>query len=160
MAAAIANEGFSVGVLDADIWGFSQPTMLGIDGRLTGENQKIVPHEKVVGKGKLKVVSMGFLVDDNESALMWRGLILAKAVEQFLTDVQWGELDYLLVDMPPGTGDIQMALARLVPQSEMLVVTTSVARRTTSCCTRGRYGATKFYAHCWCCRKHECVCFA
>lgn len=124
LAAAIANEGFSVGVLDADIWGFSQPTMLGIDGRLTGENQKIVPHEKVVGKGKLKVVSMGFLVDDNESALMWRGLILAKAVEQFLTDVQWGELDYLLVDMPPGTGDIQMALARLVPQSEMLVVTT------------------------------------
>ncbi|HMS25275.1 MAG TPA: P-loop NTPase [Acidimicrobiia bacterium] len=124
LAAAIANEGFSVGVLDADIWGFSQPTMLGVNGRLGGEDGKITPHEKNVGKGKLKVVSMGFLVDDDQSALMWRGLILAKAVEQFLTDVAWGDLDYLLVDMPPGTGDIQMALARLVPQSEMLVVTT------------------------------------
>lgn len=124
LAAAIANEGFSVGVLDADIWGFSQPTMLGVNGRLGGEDGKITPHEKNIGKGKLKVVSMGFLVDDDQSALMWRGLILAKAVEQFLTDVAWGDLDYLLVDMPPGTGDIQMALARLVPQSEMLVVTT------------------------------------
>jgi ATP-binding protein involved in chromosome partitioning len=70
------------------------------------------------------VVSMGFLVDQPYTALMWRGLILAKAVEQFLTDVRWGELDYLLIDMPPGTGDIQMALARLLPQSEMIVVTT------------------------------------
>lgn len=124
LAAAIANEGYSVGVLDADIWGFSQPKMLGVDGRLGGQDGKITPHEKVVGNGKLKVVSMGFLVDDDQSALMWRGLILAKAVEQFLTDVAWGKLDYLFVDMPPGTGDIQMALARLVPQSEMLVVTT------------------------------------
>jgi ATP-binding protein involved in chromosome partitioning len=124
LAAAIANEGFKVGVLDADIWGFSQPSMLGVNGRLEGKDGKIVPHEKTVGKGILKIVSMGFLVEDDQSALMWRGLILAKAVEQFLTDVDWGELDYLLVDMPPGTGDIQMALARLVPQSEMLVVTT------------------------------------
>ena len=124
LAAAIANQGFNVGVLDADIWGFSQGPMLGMQGRLEGEGGKIIPHEKTVGKGKLKVVSMGFLVDDDQSALMWRGLILAKAVEQFLTDVDWGNLDYLLVDMPPGTGDIQMALARLVPQSEMLVVTT------------------------------------
>lgn len=124
LAAAIASEGFSVGVLDADIWGFSQPAMLGVNGRLGGEDGKITPHEKNIGKGKLQVVSMGFLVDDDQSALMWRGLILAKAVEQFLTDVAWGDLDYLLVDMPPGTGDIQMALARLVPQSEMLVVTT------------------------------------
>ncbi len=124
LAAAIANEGFSVGVLDADIWGFSQPTMLGVDGRLSGENGKITPHEKIIGKGKLKVISMGFLVEDDQSALMWRGLILAKAVEQFLTDVAWGHLDYLFIDMPPGTGDIQMAIARLVPQSEMLVVTT------------------------------------
>jgi ATP-binding protein involved in chromosome partitioning len=72
----------------------------------------------------LKVVSMGLLVDDEDTALMWRGLILARALEQFLTDVQWGDLDYLLIDMPPGTGDIQMALARLLPQTEMLVVTT------------------------------------
>ena len=67
---------------------------------------------------------MGFLVDDEGTALMWRGLILAKALEQFLTDVRWGDLDYLLIDMPPGTGDIQMALSRLLPQAEMLVVTT------------------------------------
>lgn len=67
---------------------------------------------------------MGFLIDDEQSALMWRGLILAKAVEQFLVDVNWGELDYLFIDMPPGTGDIQMAVSRLIPQSEMLVVTT------------------------------------
>jgi ATP-binding protein involved in chromosome partitioning len=72
----------------------------------------------------LKVVSMGLLVDDEDTALMWRGLVLARALEQFLTDVQWGDLDYLLIDMPPGTGDIQMALARLLPQTEMLVVTT------------------------------------
>jgi ATP-binding protein involved in chromosome partitioning len=67
---------------------------------------------------------MGFLVDDETSALMWRGLILTKAVEQFLKDVRWGDLDYLLIDMPPGTGDIQMGLARMLPQAEMLVVTT------------------------------------
>jgi ATP-binding protein involved in chromosome partitioning len=67
---------------------------------------------------------MGLLVDDEDTALMWRGLILAKALEQFLTDVRWGDLDYLLIDMPPGTGDIQMALSRLLPQAEMLVVTT------------------------------------
>ena len=67
---------------------------------------------------------MGFLVDDEGTALMWRGLVLAKAMEQFLTDVRWGELDYLLIDMPPGTGDIQMALSRLLPRAEMLVVTT------------------------------------
>ena len=67
---------------------------------------------------------MGFLVDDEGTALMWRGLILTKALEQFLTDVRWGEMDYLLIDMPPGTGDIQMGLARMLPQAEMLVVTT------------------------------------
>src|ERR671923_170875 len=74
--------------------------------------------------GLIKVVSMGFLVDDEGTALMWRGLILSKALEQFLTDVRWGEMDYLLIDMPPGTGDIQMALSRLLPSTEMLVVTT------------------------------------
>jgi ATP-binding protein involved in chromosome partitioning len=74
--------------------------------------------------GVLKVVSMGLLVDDEGTALMWRGLILAKAVEEFLVKVRWDDLDYLLIDMPPGTGDIQMALARLLPQAEMLVVTT------------------------------------
>lgn len=125
LAAALASRGLRVGVLDADIWGFSVPRMLGIDGRLTGEDGKIVPHSLAVsGGGVLEVVSMGFLVEDEGTALMWRGLILTKALEQFLTDVRWGDLDYLLVDMPPGTGDVQMGLARMLPQAEMLVVTT------------------------------------
>jgi ATP-binding protein involved in chromosome partitioning len=129
LAAALAARGLTVGVLDADIWGFSIPRMLGVGGRLSGKKQadgkgKIEPAEVAVGDGRLKVVSMGLLVDDEDTALMWRGLILAKALEQFLTDVKWGDLDYLLIDMPPGTGDIQMALSRLLPQAEMLVVTT------------------------------------
>jgi ATP-binding protein involved in chromosome partitioning len=135
LAAALAARGFTVGVLDADIWGFSIPRMLGARGRLAGKKTgdgrgKIVPFEEEVAShtggdpGRLKVVSMGLLVDDEDTALMWRGLILARALEQFLTDVSWGDLDYLLIDMPPGTGDIQMALARLLPQTEMLVVTT------------------------------------
>jgi ATP-binding protein involved in chromosome partitioning len=131
LAAALAARGHVVGVLDADIWGFSVPRMLGINGRLGGTDGKIQPNEVEVPSvrpggppGTLKVVSMGFLVEDEGMALMWRGLVLAKAVEQFLTDVRWGDLDYLLVDMPPGTGDIQMALSRLLPRAELLVVTT------------------------------------
>jgi ATP-binding protein involved in chromosome partitioning len=131
LAAALASRGLVVGVLDADIWGFSLPRMLGVSGRLGGAERKIHPHEIEVPRasgdgppGRLKVISMGFLVEDEASALMWRGLILTKAVEQFLTDVRWGTMDYLLVDLPPGTGDIQMGLARMLPQSELLVVTT------------------------------------
>jgi ATP-binding protein involved in chromosome partitioning len=131
LAAALAARGHTVGVLDADIWGFSIPRMLGVNGRLGGADGKIHPNEVEVPSvrpggppGTLKVVSMGFLVEDEGMALMWRGLVLAKAVEQFLTDVRWGELEYLLVDMPPGTGDIQMALSRLLPRAELLVVTT------------------------------------
>ena len=84
---------------------------------------------------------MGLLVDDEDTALMWRGLILAKALEQFLTDVRWGDLDYLLIDMPPGTGDIQMALSRLLPQAEMLVVTTPAQGRAEGRGARRRHGA-------------------
>jgi ATP-binding protein involved in chromosome partitioning len=138
LAASLASRGLTVGVLDADIWGFSVPRMLGVEGRLGGTEGKITPNMVEVPNttgatgiqgadgrpGLLKVVSMGFLVDDEGTALMWRGLILTRALEQFLTDVRWGEMDYLLVDMPPGTGDIQMGLARLLPQAEMLVVTT------------------------------------
>ena len=83
----------------------------------------IIPNERVVGDGLLKVVSTGFLVDE-ETALMWRGLMLTKAVEQFLRDVRWGDLDYLLIDMPPGTGDVQMGLARMLPHTDLIVVTT------------------------------------
>jgi ATP-binding protein involved in chromosome partitioning len=125
LASALAAGGFTVGVVDADIWGFSVPRMLGISGRLGASgDSRIVPHDVPVGKGRIKVVSMGFLVDDEDTAIMWRGLMLAKALEEFLVKVAWGELDYLLVDMPPGTGDIQMALGRLLPRTEMVVVTT------------------------------------
>jgi ATP-binding protein involved in chromosome partitioning len=130
LATELARRGFTVGVLDADIWGFSVPRMAGFQGRLAAERAEgvdrgeIIPMERAEGAGRLKVVSTGLLVDAEETALMWRGLMLAKAVEQFLHDVRWGDLDYLLVDMPPGTGDVQMALSRLLPQAEMLVVTT------------------------------------
>lgn len=130
LAAALATKGFTVGVLDADIWGFSIPRMLGVDGRLQGQagdspdDKKMVPHVRPCGDGTLKVVSMGFLVDDEETALMWRGLMLNRAVQHFVEDVAWGDMDYLLIDMPPGTGDVQMGLARLLPRAEMIVVTT------------------------------------
>src|SRR5256884_2400130 len=154
LAAALAAQGRTVGVLDADIWGFSVPRMLGVEGRLGGSEGKIDPNEVEVpnladpsgAPGRIKVVSMGFLVDDAEQALMWRGLILTKALEQFLTDVRWGEMDYLLVDMPPGTGDIQMGLARLLPRTEMLIVTTpavsaqKVAIRAADMAKRGYLG--------------------
>jgi ATP-binding protein involved in chromosome partitioning len=129
LAAAIAGEGFTVGVLDADIWGFSVPRLLGIDDRLEAEavegheKPMIIPRTLPMGLGVLKVVSTGFLVDE-DTALMWRGLMLNKAVEQFLRDVHWGELDYLLIDMPPGTGDVQMGLARMLPRTDLLIVTT------------------------------------
>jgi ATP-binding protein involved in chromosome partitioning len=126
LAAALAVKGFRVGVLDADIWGFSVPRMLGMEGRLEGsiEDKKMVPNIIPMGDGVLEVVSMGFLVDKEESALMWRGLMLNRAVQHFLEDVRWGDLDYLLIDMPPGTGDVQMGLARMLPRTEILIVTT------------------------------------
>ena len=126
LAAALAAQGFRVGVLDADIWGFSVPRMLGLEGRLEGstDDGKIVPNTTPMGDGFLEVVSMGFLVDKEESALMWRGLMLNRAVQHFLEDVRWGDLDYLLIDMPPGTGDVQMGLARMLPRTEILIVTT------------------------------------
>ncbi len=129
LAAALAAKGFTVGVLDADIWGFSVPRLLGISERMEARQidgapkPLIIPNERVVGDGLLKVVSTGFLVDE-ETALMWRGLMLTKAVEQFLRDVRWGDLDYLLIDMPPGTGDVQMGLARMLPRTDLIVVTT------------------------------------
>ena len=129
LAAAVAAQGFTVGVLDADIWGFSVPRLLGIDARLEAQpvegsdKPKIIPNERKVGRGLLKVVSTGFLVEE-DTALMWRGLMLTKAVEQFLHDVHWGELDYLFIDMPPGTGDVQMGLARMLPRTDLLIVTT------------------------------------
>jgi len=129
LAAALATRGLKVGVLDADVWGFSIPRMLGVSGRLQGraegERKLMEPIERKIGDGLLRVVSMGFLVEDEESALMWRGLMLNRGVQHFLQDVVWGDdLDYLLVDMPPGTGDVQMGVAKMVPRAEVLVVTT------------------------------------
>jgi ATP-binding protein involved in chromosome partitioning len=124
LAAALARRGLTVGLLDADIWGFSVPRMLGMKGELrANDDRKIVPLERAVGPGRIEVVSMGFLADE-ETAIMWRGLILNRAVQQFLEDVRWGQIDYLLIDMPPGTGDVQMGLARMLPRTEVLVVTT------------------------------------
>ncbi len=130
LAVAIASHGHVVGVLDADIWGFSIPRMLGMSDRLEArridgvEKPRIIPNERRVGDGLLKVVSTGMLVEDEGTALMWRGLMLTKAVEQFLNDVHWGDLDYLLIDMPPGTGDVQMGLARMLPRTDLIIVTT------------------------------------
>ncbi|MGH8923668.1 MAG: Mrp/NBP35 family ATP-binding protein [bacterium] len=122
LAVALAGRGFGVGLLDADIWGFSVPRMLGSVEKLSADDQtKLIIPADVQG---IKVVSTGLIIDNEETALMWRGLMLSKALEQFLNQVEWGMLDYLVIDMPPGTGDIQMALARLLPQAEMVVVTT------------------------------------
>jgi ATP-binding protein involved in chromosome partitioning len=127
LAAALAARGLTVGVLDADIWGFSVPRMLGVSGplavRVEGDRKLMVPIERKIGQGVVRVVSMGMLADEQD-ALMWRGLVLNRAVQHFLQDVDWGELDYLLLDMPPGTGDVQMGVAKLVPRTEILVVTT------------------------------------
>ena len=122
LALAVKNLGFRVGLMDADIWGFSIPRLLGATSRMEADDRTrlMIPVEA----HGLKVVSTGLIIDSEETALMWRGLMLAKALEQFLKQVNWGELDYLVIDMPPGTGDIQMALARMLPQAEMVVVTT------------------------------------
>lgn len=123
IAVALARRGLTVGLLDADIWGHSVPRLLSMEGSLEARSGKIIPFERAVGDGRLKVVSMGFLSGEEE-AIMWRGLMLNRAVQHFLEDVAWGELDYLLIDLPPGTGDVQMGLARMMPRTEVLVVTT------------------------------------
>ena len=125
LAARLAQRGFTVGVLDADIGGFSIPRMLGLSTQLVAEGKKIVPLERPVGAGILKVVSMGSIEGTAEDqAVMLRGLMLNRALQHFLEDVRWGEMDYLLIDMPPGTSDVQMGLARMLPRAEILIVTT------------------------------------
>ena len=130
LAVLLAERGFTVGVLDADVGGYSMPQLLGIDGAIEaerGEGGKTVmtPVIRTIGKGSLRVVSMGSISGSTETeAIMWRGLMLNRAVQHFLEDVQWGELDYLLIDMPPGTSDIQMGLARMLPRTDVLIVTT------------------------------------
>jgi ATP-binding protein involved in chromosome partitioning len=124
IAAALAAEGKKVGVLDADVWGYSIPRMLGLGGQRppVNEERKIVP----IDAHGIKVMSIGFFVQE-DSAVVWRGPMLHKALTQFLEDVAWGELDYLLVDLPPGTGDVSMTLSQLLPQAKFLIVTTPQA---------------------------------
>jgi ATP-binding protein involved in chromosome partitioning len=123
VAVALAARGCTVGVLDADVWGHSVPRLLGMEGELEARDRKMVPLTLPVGEGVVRVVSMGFLSGE-DTAIMWRGLVLNRAVQHFLEDVHWGDLDYLLVDLPPGTGDVQMGLARMLPRTEVLIVTT------------------------------------
>ncbi len=121
IALGLSKQGFQTGLLDADIWGFSIPRLLGIEGRIEANEEKMmIPLEME----NLKIISTGLITENEDTALMWRGLMLSKALEQFLTGVEWGDLDYLIIDLPPGTGDIQMALSRLLPQAELIVVTT------------------------------------
>ena len=130
LAAALALGGAEVGVVDADIYGYSMPRMLGVSRRPVAVDQMMIPpvnHD-------LKVMSIGFFVD-GDGAVPWRGPMLHRALEQFLSDVHWGSLDYLVVDMPPGTGDISISLGQLLPEPDLLIVTTpqpaaqKVARR-------------------------------
>lgn len=126
LAAALSRMGRSVGVLDADVYGFSIPRMLGVTGQPTIIDEKIVPLRK---NDNLQVVSMGFFVDEDEPVI-WRGPLLHKAINQFLTDVMWDDLDYLLLDLPPGTGDVTLTIAQAIPSAELLVVTTPQATAT------------------------------
>ncbi len=132
LAAALSAEGKRVGVLDADVWGYSIPRMYGLGSTrpAVSPQRKIIPLES----HGVKVMSIGFFVEE-DAAVVWRGPMLHKALTQFLQDVEWGVLDYLLVDLPPGTGDVSMTLAQLLPQARFLIVTTpqqtaqKVARR-------------------------------
>jgi len=132
LAAALAAEGKRVGILDADVWGYSIPRMFG----LGSERPPVSPQRKIVPLEAhgVKIMSIGFFVQE-DSAVVWRGPMLHKALTQFLEDVEWGELDFLLIDLPPGTGDVAMTLAQLLPQAQFLLVTTpqptaqKVARR-------------------------------
>ena len=124
LAAALAAEGHSVGVLDADVWGYSIPRMYGLGATRpdVSAQRMIIPLES----SGVKVMSIGFFVEE-DAAVVWRGPMLHKALTQFLQDVDWGALDYLLVDLPPGTGDVSMTLAQLLPQARFLIVTTPQA---------------------------------
>src|SRR4051812_24902887 len=132
LAAALAAEGHSAGALDCDVYGYSIPRMLGVNRRPeVNAERKILPLQTPIG---VKVMSIGFFVEEN-AAVVWRGPMLHKAIQQFLEDVAWDETEYLLLDLPPGTGDVSMTLAQLLPQAKFTIVTTpqpaaqSVARR-------------------------------
>jgi ATP-binding protein involved in chromosome partitioning len=119
LAVALAQEGKQVGILDADVYGHSVPHVLGIRQKPVLVDKMIVPPVK----HELKLMSIGFFLDDNQP-VMWRGPMLHRALEQFLSDVHWGQLDVLVVDMPPGTGDVAISLGQLLPRAETIIVTT------------------------------------
>jgi ATP-binding protein involved in chromosome partitioning len=119
LAVALAHYGGRVGIIDGDVYGPNVPIMLGLDTQLTSEGKKIIPAEKY----GIRVVSMGFLADSN-APIIWRGPMLHGVVRQFFQDVLWGELDYLVIDMPPGTGDVALSLTQTVPVAGAIVVTT------------------------------------
>ncbi len=122
LAMALAAEGKQTAVMDADVWGYSIPRMLGVHGRpMVNGDRKILPLE---APGGVHAISIEFFLDQEDQAVTWRGPMLHKAIRQFLEDVAWGELDYLLIDLPPGTGDVSMTLAQLLPQARFLIVTT------------------------------------
>jgi ATP-binding protein involved in chromosome partitioning len=133
LAAALWADGHRAAALDADVWGYSIPRMLGVHGKPTvSPGRKILP---LTAHGGIGVMSIEFFLEEQDQAIVWRGPMLHKAIRQFLEDVDWGELDYLLVDLPPGTGDVSMTLAQLLPQARFVIVTTpqpaaqKVARR-------------------------------
>ena len=119
VAVALAQRGHTVGVLDADVWGFSIPKMLGVEHNPVVLDEMLLPPEE----HGVRCISIGFFADEDQPVI-WRGPMLHKALEQFLTDVYWDEPDFLLVDLPPGTGDVSISLAQMLPRAEMYVVTT------------------------------------
>jgi ATP-binding protein involved in chromosome partitioning len=119
LALALQKTGAKVGLLDADIYGPTIPQLLGINARATGKDNRIFPLEKF----NLKIISLGFFIPPGEPVI-WRGPLVAGAIQQFLRDVDWGELDYMIIDLPPGTGDAQLTLAQIIPLSGVVMVTT------------------------------------
>ena len=123
LALALVADGASVGLLDADIYGPNQPTMLGVSGEPTGQGKKLNPFTGPLG---LKLISIGFFLKKDEPVI-WRGPMLHGAIRQFLGDVAWGDLDYLVIDLPPGTGDVQLTLSQIIPVTGAVLVTTPQA---------------------------------
>ena len=128
LAFGLAATGRTVGLLDADVWGFSVPRMVGLAGSLTVQGSRDDWQMKPVAircrAGLVKVISMGLIAQDEDQAIMWRGPMLARALQHFVEDADWSGIDHLVVDMPPGTGDIQMGLAKMLPAARLVVVTT------------------------------------
>ncbi|MDP5276917.1 Mrp/NBP35 family ATP-binding protein [Chengkuizengella axinellae] len=119
LAVALARKGKKVGIIDADIYGFSIPDMMGIENRPEVKGNTVIPVER----HGVKVISMGFFVEDN-APVIWRGPMLGKMLKNFFTEVEWGDLDYMLLDLPPGTGDVALDVHQMIPQSKEVIVTT------------------------------------